>query len=316
VFNIDGGATGGFMVSGVDKNGDPITASAIFLFATEDGTLVGWNPAVNPQGFDPTKAGTYATITVDNSGNNFTEPDPLKQTGTIYKGLSIASSLNPISADDPSSTTVLYAANFRFGKIEVYDANFKLVTLPTGAFSDPKLPKDYAPFNVQILDDKMYVTYAQQDAAKHDDVGGHGHVKDPDGEPIDIDHLWALKVGNGGAGGDANTVYFTAGIDNEMHGLFGSLTPVAPGTPEGPADAEAVVAALDVVQLDLAKLDSDINSGTSSSTIAQDTQILKTDFGALQLAEQQFVQDSGHEHGMAARQDIGQLFAADWSYDL
>ena len=48
VFNIDGGATGGFTVSGVDKNGNPITASAAFLFATEDGTLVGWNPAVNP----------------------------------------------------------------------------------------------------------------------------------------------------------------------------------------------------------------------------------------------------------------------------
>jgi hypothetical protein len=34
VFNIDGGATGGFTVSGVDKNGDPITAAAAFLFVT------------------------------------------------------------------------------------------------------------------------------------------------------------------------------------------------------------------------------------------------------------------------------------------
>jgi hypothetical protein len=74
VFNLDGG----FTVSGVDTNGNPITAAAVFLFATEDGTLVGWNPAVNPKGFDPAKAGTYATIAVDNSGNNFTEPDPAK----------------------------------------------------------------------------------------------------------------------------------------------------------------------------------------------------------------------------------------------
>jgi uncharacterized protein (TIGR03118 family) len=310
VFNLDGGATGGFTVSGLDKNGKPITASAVFLFATEDGTLVGWNPAVDPTGkFDgPGGVSTHAVIAVNNAGNNFTQPDPLKQAGAVYKGLSTASSLSPIFAADPSSTTVLYAANFRSGQIEVYDPNFKRVTLPAGAFSDPNLPKNYAPFDVQVLGDKVYVTYAQQNAAKHDDVGGQGHgfidvfnldgtpglpggkerlvsrgaldspwglalappsfgnvsndllvgnfksgfidihnpatgqfqgqQKDPDGEPIQIDHLWALKVGNGGNGGDANKVYFTAGLDNEQHGLFGSLTPVAPGPSEGPAEAQ------------------------------------------------------------------------------
>jgi hypothetical protein len=119
-----------------------------------------------------------------------------------------------------------------------------------------------------------------------------GQLKDPDGEPIQIDRLWALRVGGGGAGGDPNTVYFTAGIDNEQHGLFGSLTAVAPGTPEGPAEAQAVTAALDVVQLDLAKLTSDISSGAPQSTIAQDRQTLNTDFAALIRAEQQFAQDS------------------------
>ena len=301
VFNIDGGATGGFTVSGVDKNGNPITASAVFLFATEDGTLVGWNPAVNPKGFDPAKAGTYGIIAVDNSGNNFTKANPAKQTGAVYKGLTIASSATPgtpIFASDPNTTTVLYAANFRSGKVEVYDTNFNPVKLKAGAFADPKLPKGYAPFNVQVLGDKVYVAYAQQDANKHDDVGGQGHgfvdvfnldgtpglpggkerlvsrgpldspwglalapssfgaqsgdllvgnfksgfidvfnpttgkslgnLNGADGKPIHIDHLWALQVGNGGSGGDANSVYFTAGLDNETHGLFGSLTPVAP----------------------------------------------------------------------------------------
>jgi hypothetical protein len=47
-------------------------------------------------------------------------------------------------------------------------------------------------------------------------------------------------VGNGAAGGAADTVYFTAGLDHEMHGLFGSLTSVAAGTPEGPAEAQNV----------------------------------------------------------------------------
>jgi hypothetical protein len=292
---------------------------------------------------------------------------------------------------------VLYATNFRSGQVEVYDPSFKQVTLPAGAFSDPNLPKGYAPFNVQVLDDKVYVTYALQDAARHDDVGGQGHgfvdvfnldgtpglpggkerlvshgqldspwglalapssfgnvandllvgnqqsgfidiykpttgqflgqLKDPAGEPIQIDHLWALRIGNGGMGGDPNTVYFTAGIDNEMHGLFGSLAPVAQGTPGGLgtpgelADAQAMGAALDVVHLDLGTLISDTNSETSQSIIAHDTQTLETDFAALVLAEQQLAQDSRDGQGMAAMpvpgagqvaaiQDIDRLFAA------
>src|SRR5438093_533938 len=47
------------------------------------------------------------------------------------------------------------------------------------------------------------------------------------GRPIAIDGLWALRVGNGGGGvngGDPNAVYFTAGIEDEMHGLFGTIT--------------------------------------------------------------------------------------------
>jgi hypothetical protein len=62
-----------------------------------------------------------------------------------------------------------------------------------------------------------------------------GQLNDPNGQPIHIDGLWALKVGNGGAGGDANTVYFTAGPSHETHGLFGSLSAAAPGSAEGPA---------------------------------------------------------------------------------
>jgi hypothetical protein len=106
---------------------------------------------------------------VDNSGNNFTEPDPLKQTGAVYKGLAIATSATPIFAGDPASTAVLYATNFRSGQVEVYDSAFHRVTLPSSAFSDPSLPPGYAPFDVQVLNGKVYVTYALQNAAKHDE---------------------------------------------------------------------------------------------------------------------------------------------------
>jgi uncharacterized protein (TIGR03118 family) len=365
VRNNVGGST--FPITGPNAAGQTKSASAVFLFATEDGTIIGWNPGIDPTGkfAGPGGASTQAVIAVDSSGNNFTTPNPSQQTGAVYKGLSIAASATPIFSSDPNTTSVLYAANFRSGQVEVYDSNFQRVTLSAGAFSDPSLPSGYAPFNVQVLSGKLYVAYALQNADRHDDVGGAGHgfidvfnldgtpglpgggerlvsrgrldspwglalapsnfgtlggdllvgnfksgfidtfnpttgqflgnLTDPDGDPIHIDHLWALKIGGGGAGGDPNTVYFTAGIDNEMHGLFGSLTAVAPGTPEGPAEAQAVMAAQDVVQLDLAKLTSDISSGAAQSTIAQDRQTLTMDFAALVLAERQFAQDSSHD---------------------
>jgi hypothetical protein len=99
-------------------------------------------------------------------------------------------------------------------------------------------------------------------------------------------------------------VYFTAGLDNEMHGLFGSLTPVAPGTPEGPAEAQAVQAAADVLQIDMQKLIADIVSGASQATIRQDTQTVTADFNNLVRAETGFAGDnhadthvSGHHRG-------------------
>ncbi|HSZ60056.1 MAG TPA: TIGR03118 family protein [Tepidisphaeraceae bacterium] len=364
VFNLDGGATGGFKVSGFTKTGAATSAAAIFLFATEDGTIIGWNPGVNPSGFDPAKAGTYGIIAVDNSGNNFTEPNPDLQTGAVYKGLAIASGGGaPIASTDPASTFLLYATNFRSGQVEVYDPNFKPATLPSGAFSDPNLPKDYAPFNVQVLNDKVYVTYARQDDAKHDDLPGPGRgfvdvfnldgtpglaggnvrlasrgaldapwglaiapstfgslagdllvgnfgtgdgfinvfnpttgaplgqLTDPDGEPIQINGLWALRVGNGGAGGSTGSVYFTAGLFNETHGLFGSLTPVAAGTPEGPAEAQLALAALDNAQLNLTTVQNDIAGNASPSQFRQDLQAFRTSVDTLEDVDHSFDRD-------------------------
>jgi uncharacterized protein (TIGR03118 family) len=388
VFNIDGGQTGGFVIKGLSKTGAPASGSAAFLFATEDGTIVAWNPGVNPAGFDPAKAGTYAILAVDNSGNNFTQPDPALQTGAVYKGLAIAT--------DAGGATRLYAANFRSGHIDVFGPDFKPATnLAKGAFTDPTLPKGYAPFNVQELGGKIYVTYALQNATKHDDVEGEGHgfvdvfnldgspglahgkerlvsrgdlnspwglaiapasfgklagallvgnfgdglihaynaangtpmgaLTDPDGEPIQIDGLWALKVGNDGNGGNSNTVYFTAGLDHEMHGLFGSLTPVAPGTPEGPAEAQKVQAAVDVFQIDLQQLIKDISSGAAQATIRQDFQTVHDDFVQLVRSELGFVADThadmspkGHHGESGAREfeeALDALFAALGGHD-
>src|SRR5205814_717891 len=94
VFNIAGGATGVFKVSGVTSGGLPTSAAATFLFASEDGTILGWSPTVNPVGFNPANAGNYAIVAK-------TVPD------AIYKGLAIAT--------DASNAPHLYATNFHAG---------------------------------------------------------------------------------------------------------------------------------------------------------------------------------------------------------
>ena len=125
------------------RTGTPSPPPAVFLFVTEDGTVVGWNPNVNPTGFDPAKSGTYGIIAVDDSGNNFTNPDPDQQTGAVYKGLAIATSTTPIIAGDANSTALLYASNFRAGTIDVYDAAFtKVTSLPASRSPTQTCPRD------------------------------------------------------------------------------------------------------------------------------------------------------------------------------
>jgi uncharacterized protein (TIGR03118 family) len=372
VFNA-GSASGAFKVTGLNNKGTTTSAPAAFLFDTEDGTIVGWNPGIDPtkQFGGPGGNSNHAVIAVDNSGNNFTNPDPEQQTGAVYKGLALATSNTPIIPGDTNSTALLYASNFRAGTVEVYDAAFNKVTaLPAGAFTDPGLPAGYAPFNVQLLGGKIYVTYARQNAARHDDLAGPhrgfvdvfdlngtpglpgnamrlitrgpldspwglaiapqgfaglstsvtdpvllvgnfgdgfinafdsvtgsavGQLKDPDGEPVQIDGLWTLRVGNGGAGGAPDTVYFTAGPFEQSHGLFGSLMTAAAGSPEGPAEAQWVQAKADVVQLDLQRLAQDESSGASAATIRQDSQTLEADTHAGAQAQQTFTRDTADD---------------------
>lgn len=253
VFN----STTGFVVSA-----GRASAAARFLFATESGTILGWNPTV-PAG------STAALVAADRSG-----------AGAIYKGLAIAGS---------GGASYLYATDFHNGRVDVFDGSFALQDWP-GAFRDPMLPAGYAPFGIQALGGRLFVTYAKQDAAAQDEVDGaglgfvdaygtdgsfqgrvasqgslnapwglawapagfgrfsgdllvgnfgdgriHGYRWD-DGawedqgplrgmnrRPITIDRLWGIGFGNGSASGPTTTLYFASGPDDEAHGLFGSV---------------------------------------------------------------------------------------------
>ncbi len=83
----------------------------------------------------------------------------------VYKGLAIGKR---------DRATFLYATNFHASRIDVFNGKFVRVGSP-GGFTDPGIAGGYAPFGIQSLGGNLYVTYAEQDAAKHDDVKGPGH---------------------------------------------------------------------------------------------------------------------------------------------
>jgi uncharacterized protein (TIGR03118 family) len=144
---------------------------ALFIFATEDGTIEAWNAALPEPDGSPTPGGfpDDAVIEVDNSAS-----------GAVYKGLAMGSSTVGNTAGEP----FLYATNFRTGNIDVFDGNFHPKAL-SGSFTDPKVQHGYAPFGIQNIGGDLWVTYAMQDAAKHDPVNkpAHGFVSvfDTDG---------------------------------------------------------------------------------------------------------------------------------------
>jgi uncharacterized protein (TIGR03118 family) len=124
---------------------NPKSAKTSFIFDSEAGDIVAW------------AGGTVATA-------EYTNPD-----GAVYKGLALGSvTTNGVTAN------YLYATNFRSGAIDVFDTHFQLTHLD-GSFTDPNLPAGYAPFDIANIGGKLYVTFALQNDAKHDDVKGPGH---------------------------------------------------------------------------------------------------------------------------------------------
>ena len=262
--------------------------AAHFIFCTEDGTISAW------------AGGSAATLEVDNSQM------PNATNGAVYKGCTTA---------DINGTRFLYVANFRSGQIEVYDATFTQQHFSPkhddddrfgddrgshAPFDDDRIPRGFAPHNIQNIGGSLIVAYAKQDAPRHDAVkngggfvdifspsgrlearlqdgpwfqapwgavwtprdfgeltnrllignfgsgtisafdgfDGHfiGFMLDPSGKVIVNDGLWSLTFGNSAAGctdpnacgqaGPYNSLFFTAGVNDEAGGLFGTLTPI------------------------------------------------------------------------------------------
>ena len=261
--SVDGAPTG------IVFNGDsasfrvgPSNAGALFIFATEGGTIAGWNPSL----------GTASQVKAGSSG-----------AGAVYKGLAIAT-----TATGPQ----LYATDFHNARLDVFNATWAAVT-PAGGFVDPKIPAGYAPFGIQTIGARIFVTFAKQGPGAKDEIDGqglgfvdafdtdgnllvrvaqHGQLNAPwglalapasfgqfggdllvgnfgdghvnayqalpdgtfeligalrtaDGRKLVIDGLWALQFGHGTVNnGPIDTLFFTAGPNGEADGLFGTIT--------------------------------------------------------------------------------------------
>ena len=195
-----------FVGSGAFEIPNPADANkpfgpSLFIFDTEDGTVEAWNaaPFVSPGLPDP----LIAEIVVDNSAGG-------ADTGAVYKGLALGSN----TANGP----LLYATNFRTGKVDVFDTNFQTPSPAlSGSFTDRKVQHGFAPFGIQNINGQIWVTYAQQDKAKHDPVNkpGHGFVSvfDTDGHLLQhfaehghLDSPWGLAMAPSTFGRFANDI--------------------------------------------------------------------------------------------------------------
>ncbi len=264
VVGVDGGPTGA-VFAGIPDNflvastASPALAPANFVFASEDGMIRAW------------RGGSAAALVTAHG-----------QDGAIYKGLAIA--------QPTPGHPVLYAADFHNARVDVFDGGWQDIT-PAGAFVDPMLPVGYAPFGIQTIGSRVFVSYAEQDADAEDELAGQGRgfvdaydlagnllervaqhgqldapwglalapetfgryagdllvgnfgdgqinayeetaggfehrgtLRDPSGQKLVIDGLWALEFGNAGSNGSPDVLFFTAGPDDESHGLFGTIT--------------------------------------------------------------------------------------------
>src|SRR4029077_15678750 len=135
---------------------DGRSGRSIFIFATLDGTISGWNPAVGL--VNPTTGATHATIAVDRSN-----------AGAVYTGLAIAT--------NQEGQTFLYAADDGPNRrVDVFDGTFQLVK----SFDDPAIPKNFTPYGIQAVNGQIWVAFTALNKA----LGGFVDVFDTEGNLV------------------------------------------------------------------------------------------------------------------------------------
>lgn len=134
---------GGFLIP--TSNGQE---TSLFIFSGEGGTIAAWAK----------DSGATAVTAYDDGASNGTAH-------AVYKGLALGS---------VNGASFLYATDLHNNKVDVFDTNFAKPAAMQGKFIDPTMPAGFAPFGIAALNGQLYVTYAMQDAAQHDETTGTG----------------------------------------------------------------------------------------------------------------------------------------------
>ena len=198
-----------FTVSGVNPvTGKQASASSIFIFATLDGTISGWNPAVG--GISATGAST-ATLAADRSS-----------AGATYTGLAIATN---------NGQPFLYAADDgQNRRIDVFDSTFTLADLGPDAFVDSKIPKKFAPYGIQTITDAdgietIWVTYTALDKSQGgfvDSFTPAGVLKTRFAVSGPLHSPWGVALAPSDFGPMSNALLIT---NNTPHGRINAFDP-------------------------------------------------------------------------------------------
>jgi uncharacterized protein (TIGR03118 family) len=156
----------------------------------------------------------------------------------VFKGLALATSTK--------AGPELFAADVANGTVDVFNKNFAPMSTP-GEFKDPMLPKGYAPFGIQMLGGKVYVTYGKQNAAKTDVVPGAGfgvvdvytvngkllHHLVSNGSASPLNEPWGLAIAPTGFGPFAGDL-LVGNLGNGWINVFNPTTGMHLGALDGP----------------------------------------------------------------------------------
>lgn len=251
---VPGGPTGQVFNASTGFNGDP------FLFVSEDGSIHGWRPALgtasetlvigSPENsykgaaIGSLSGSTYLYAANFKSGNvdvfkgdmgapnlagNFTDPNlPAGYAPFNVQNLGDTLYVSYAFQSHPGDDEAAKGAGL--GIVDAFDLNGLLVgRIATGGTLDAPWGLAIAPSSFGAWAGSLLVGNFGDGRINAFDAATHsllGQVADGDGNPLEIDGLWAIGSGNNGQAGSSSLLYFTAGPDDEAHGLFGVLSAV------------------------------------------------------------------------------------------